>query len=170
MTWSYRKLSPLPSICITHSFLELVFGLPLLLESTEPPSPSWFPRQPINTLALPSDDAPAALWATFANLLQRKVQYSMWEICTGATERLKISVLPKLFLVLHLLFCIEGTEVVVVGELSPAADVSESKETYSVHPVHWPARNEYITMSEAFMRFLILKEIFSALKGSKEAR
>lgn len=41
-------------------------------------------------------------------------------------------------MVLHLLFCIEGMEVVVVGELSAAGDVFESKETNSVHPIHRP--------------------------------
>ena len=40
----------------------------------------------------------------------------------------------------HLLFCVEGMEVVVVGELSAAGDVLESKEAYSVHPVHRPER------------------------------
>lgn len=38
--------------------------------------------------------------------------------------------------VLHLLFCIEGMEVVVVRELSAAGDVLECKQTYSVHPIH----------------------------------
>lgn len=41
-------------------------------------------------------------------------------------------------LVLHLLFCIEGMEVVVIGELSAAGDVLESKKTNSVHPIHRP--------------------------------
>lgn len=41
-------------------------------------------------------------------------------------------------MVLHLLFCVERMEVVVVGELSTAGDVLESKETDSVHPIHRP--------------------------------
>lgn len=36
----------------------------------------------------------------------------------------------------HLLLCVEGVEVVVVGELSSAGDVLEGKETDSVHSVH----------------------------------
>lgn len=43
-----------------------------------------------------------------------------------------------LLLLLHLLFCIEGVEVVVVGELSAAADLLESKEADSVDTVHRP--------------------------------
>lgn len=39
-------------------------------------------------------------------------------------------------LVLHLLLCVEGVEVVVVGELSATADVLESKQTNSVHPIN----------------------------------
>lgn len=41
-------------------------------------------------------------------------------------------------LLLHLLFCIEGVEVVVIGELSAAADLLESKEADSVDAVHRP--------------------------------
>lgn len=44
--------------------------------------------------------------------------------------------------VLHLLFCIEGMEVVVVRELSAAGDVLECKQTYSVHPIHRPTREK----------------------------
>lgn len=43
---------------------------------------------------------------------------------------------------LHLLFCIEGVEVVVIGELIATADVFEGKEANSVHPIHWPKRNK----------------------------
>lgn len=39
---------------------------------------------------------------------------------------------------LHLLFCVEGMEVVVIGELSAAGDVLQCKETDSVHPIHRP--------------------------------
>lgn len=45
-------------------------------------------------------------------------------------------------LVLHLLFCIEGVEVVVIGELNAAGDLLESEETDSVHPIHRPKREK----------------------------
>lgn len=43
---------------------------------------------------------------------------------------------------LHLLFCVERMEVVVIGELSAAGDVLKSKEAYSVHPIHRPKTRE----------------------------
>ena len=46
------------------------------------------------------------------------------------------SMRSKTWLVLHLFFCIEGMEVVVIGELSATGDLLESKETDSVHLVH----------------------------------
>lgn len=60
---------------ITHSLLELVFGLPLLLKPPQAPGPSCLHRQAINALALASDDAPAALRTTLTRLLHsRKTQ------------------------------------------------------------------------------------------------
>lgn len=41
---------------------------------------------------------------------------------------------------LHLFFCVEGMEVVIIGELSAAGDLLESKETDSVNPVHRPGK------------------------------
>lgn len=45
-------------------------------------------------------------------------------------------------LVLHLLFCIEGVEVVVIGELSAAGNFLKCKEANSVHPIHRPEREK----------------------------
>lgn len=53
----------------THSFLELVLGLPLLLESTQSPVAGVLRGQAVDPLALPSDDAPAAFRAALAHLL-----------------------------------------------------------------------------------------------------
>lgn len=50
------------------------------------------------------------------------------------------SMKSKTWLVLHLFFCVEGMEVVVIGELSAAGDLLESKETDSVNPVHRPGK------------------------------
>lgn len=41
-------------------------------------------------------------------------------------------------MVRHLLLCVERMEVVVIGELSTAGDVLESKETDSVNSIHRP--------------------------------
>lgn len=38
----------------------------------------------------------------------------------------------------YLLFCVEGMEVVVIGEFSATGDVFESKKAYSVHAIHRP--------------------------------
>lgn len=54
-----------------HPFFELVFGLPLLLESPQTPSASRFPGQAVDPLTLPADDPAAALWATLAGLLRK---------------------------------------------------------------------------------------------------
>lgn len=56
-------------------------------------------------------------------------------------------------LVLHLLLCVEGVEVVVVGELSATADVLESKQTNSVHPINWPIEDKE--------QFSLVKAVFS---------
>lgn len=44
----------------------------------------------------------------------------------------------KVHLELHLLFSVERVEVVVVGELSAAGDLPESKQTNPVDPIHRP--------------------------------
>ena len=44
--------------------------------------------------------------------------------------------------VFYLLFCIEGMEVVIIGELSAVRDLLQSKETDSVNAIHRPDREK----------------------------
>lgn len=58
-----------PSKTFTYPLLELVFGLPLLLEPAQASGPRCLHGQPINALALAPDDAAAALRTTLTRLL-----------------------------------------------------------------------------------------------------
>lgn len=62
---------------VTYSLLELVLGLPFLLESTQSSSPSCFSREAVDALTLAANDAPAALRATLAHLLKSKSKWGV---------------------------------------------------------------------------------------------
>lgn len=82
----------------------------------------------------------------YGKKMKHKTSSELWEkkslICLkkNSFKVLKNWGGQKYFLMPHLLFRIEWMEVVVVGELSAAGDLLESKETNSVHSVHWPER------------------------------